>query len=42
MLGIGDDAMLQQFLQELKSNGVDDIIAEKQAQVDAWLAIMNK
>lgn len=38
MLGMGDDAMLAKFLEELKLNGVDDIIAEKQAQLDAWLA----
>ena len=42
MLGMGDDAMVQQFLSELKNNGVDDIIEEKQAQLDAWLAVMNK
>jgi putative aldouronate transport system substrate-binding protein len=41
MLGMGDDAMLAQFQEELKNNGVDDIIAEKQAQLDAWLAVMN-
>jgi putative aldouronate transport system substrate-binding protein len=38
MLGMGDDAMLQNFLNDLKNAGVDDIIAEKQAQLDAWLA----
>ena len=39
MLDIGDtDALLDAFLQDLKNAGVDDIIAEKQAQLDAWLA----
>ena len=42
MLGMGDDAMLEQFLAEPKNNGVDDIVAEKQKQLDAWLAVMNK
>ena len=37
MLGIGDvEALHQQMLKELKENGVDDIIAEKQAQLNAW------
>jgi putative aldouronate transport system substrate-binding protein len=38
MLGMGDEAMYEEFISELKRNGVDDIIAEKQAQLDAWLA----
>jgi putative aldouronate transport system substrate-binding protein len=31
------DEILPLFQQELKSAGIDDIIAEKQAQLDAWL-----
>lgn len=42
MLGLGDDAMLENFIKELKANGVDDIIDEKQRQVDEWLSVMNK
>ena len=42
MLGMGDDAMLEQFIAELKANGVDDIVAEKQKQLDAWLETMNQ
>ncbi len=38
MLGMGDEKMHEEFLNELKLAGVDDIIAEKQAQLDAWLA----
>lgn len=38
MLGMGDEEMHQNFLNDLKKAGVDDIIAEKQAQLDAWLA----
>lgn len=38
MLGMGGDEMYNEFINELKRNGVDDIIAEKQAQLDAWLA----
>ena len=26
------------FIEKLKTNGIDDIIADKQAQFDAWLA----
>ncbi len=32
------DEMLPQFLEELKAAGIDDVIAEKQAQLDAFLA----
>lgn len=32
------DAALPEFQQALKNAGIDDIIAEKQAQLDAWLA----
>ncbi len=32
------DSTLEKFQQELKNAGIDDIIAEKQAQLDAWLA----
>ncbi|HNX61323.1 MAG TPA: ABC transporter substrate-binding protein [Candidatus Limiplasma sp.] len=38
MLGMGDDQMLADFQADLKKAGVDDIIAEKQKQLDAWLA----
>ncbi len=38
MLGMGDDQMLANFQADLKKAGVDDIIAEKQKQLDAWLA----
>ena len=40
MLTYGDvnpDEYLPQFLNELKAAGIDDIIAEYQAQADAWL-----
>jgi len=40
MLGMGDEKMHEDFLAELKLAGVDDIIAEKQAQLDAWLETM--
>ncbi|RGT74994.1 DUF3502 domain-containing protein [Ruminococcus sp. AF18-22] len=32
------DSTLPQFQADLKTAGIDDIIAEKQAQLDAWLA----
>lgn len=32
------DIYLPQFLEELKTAGIDDVIAEAQSQVDAWLA----
>lgn len=32
------DTVLPQFIEELKAAGIDDIIAENQKQVDAWLA----
>ena len=32
------DSTLPEFQQALKNAGIDDIIAEKQAQLDAWLA----
>ncbi len=38
MLGMGGEEMLNDFLQELKDNGVDDIIEEKQRQLDEFLA----
>jgi len=39
MLAIGDtDAMLADFLNDLDANGVNDIIAEKQSQLNAWVA----
>lgn len=37
MLGMGGDEMYNEFINELKRNGVDDIIAEKQKQLDEWL-----
>ena len=37
---MGDEKMHQDFLKELKQAGVDDIITEKQAQLDAWLETM--
>ncbi len=40
MLNIGDtDALYASFLSELEVSGIDDIIAAKQAQLDAWAAI---
>ena len=40
--GAADPAeYLPQFLQRLKDAGVDTIIAEKQAQLDAWHAAGN-
>ena len=33
---------LPNFIQKLKNAGIDDIIAEKQLQLDAWLAAQNK
>lgn len=33
------DEVLPKFNEELKSAGIDDIIADKQAQLDAWLAV---
>lgn len=37
MLNIGDtEQMLADFLSELENAGIEDIIAEKQAQLDAW------
>ena len=33
------DAVLPEFQQALHTAGIDDIIAEKQRQLDAWLAI---
>ena len=39
MLDIGDtDALYKEFLDALDRAGIDDIIAEKQAQLDAWAA----
>ncbi len=35
------DEVLPQFQKELKDAGIDDIIAEKQSQLDAWLAANN-
>ena len=32
------DEVLPQFQAELKTAGIDEIIAEKQSQLDAWLA----
>lgn len=32
------DEALPAFIEELKAAGIDDIVAEKQAQLDAWLA----
>lgn len=38
-VGCGDvETMLPQFISELKAAGIDEIIAENQKQVDAWLA----
>lgn len=43
MTGMLDpEKTLPVFLQELKSAGIDDIIAEKQAQLDKWAAAQNK
>ncbi|CRZ33322.1 carbohydrate ABC transporter substrate-binding protein (CUT1 family) [Herbinix hemicellulosilytica] len=36
------DSTLVEFQQALKKAGIDDIIAEKQAQLDAWLQSKNK
>ena len=37
LLDVGDtDALYEKFLSELESAGIDDIIAAKQAQLDAW------
>lgn len=39
LLNIGDtDSLYTAFLSELQNSGLSDIIAEKQAQLDAWLA----
>lgn len=39
LLAMGDtDALYAKFLSDLKAAGIDDIIAEKQAQLDAWAA----
>lgn len=32
------DTVYPEFIKKLKTNGIDDIIADKQAQFDAWLA----
>lgn len=38
-VGVTDvDSMWPKFVSDLKGAGIDDIIAENQAQVDAWLA----
>ena len=43
MLNIGDtQALLADFLGELEQSGVNDIIAEKQAQLDAWAELNGK
>lgn len=34
----GSEAFLDQFNKELKENGIDTILAEKQSQLDEWLA----
>ena len=37
--GVGDpETMLPEYIQRLKDAGIEKIIAEKQAQLDAWLA----
>lgn len=39
MLNIADtDALYEKFIAALKDAGIDDVIAEKQAQLDAWKA----
>lgn len=39
MCGITDPATtIPKFLEELRNNGIDDVIKEKQAQLDEWLA----
>jgi len=40
--GTLDPAQLDQFIAELKSAGIDNIIAEKQKQLDAWAAANGK
>lgn len=35
---LNPDETIPVFLEELKAAGIDTIIAEKQAQLDAWLA----
>lgn len=38
MLNIGDtDALYEEFIAALKKSGIDDIISEKQEQLDTWL-----
>ena len=32
------ETVYPEFIQKLKANGIDDVIADKQAQFDAWLA----
>ncbi len=32
------DSTYEEFIAKLKANGIDDVIADKQAQFDAWLA----
>lgn len=32
------DTVYPEFIKKLKANGIDDVIADKQAQFDAWLA----
>ncbi len=34
----GSSGSLEQFIQELEDNGIDKIVAEKQRQLDEWLA----
>ena len=37
VLGLGDtEKLMAEFRAELKAAGIDTIIAEKQAQLDAW------
>lgn len=39
LLDVGDtDALYEKFISDLEAAGIDDIIAEKQAQLDAWSA----
>ena len=43
LLGLGDtESLLKQFRDELHAAGIDEIIAEKQSQLDAWAALQSK
>ncbi|WP_239616554.1 ABC transporter substrate-binding protein [Cohnella mopanensis] len=38
---VDPDKILPQFIEKLKASGIDKIVAEKQKQLDAWLAASN-